>query len=306
MRYVHMVLVVILSICQSVRAEASEKPTGADFLRIEPSAKAAAMGGGFGALSDDVHALYYNPAGLAHVGRTQMTATHTEWLAGTQNEFFAAAFPLGSMGWGFSGAYLHSEETERDNTGRPLSTFIAGDGAFTLGLGVRLTQTQHVGFSAKYLSRTLYHRSATGYSADVGYQYRRQTEDGSIWSAGVVIKNVGSDIGFVYKEKLPTAFEASVAYQPSILLRRPLTLTFGLREADFQQRIGATLGIQGTLLSRFHLRAGYATSTGGAEKLRAGFGVDLFELGQIDFAAVRIGQLNSSLFLTLTLQLGRK
>ena len=68
---------VILAVSAHSAAVAAEKPTGADFLRIEPSARAAAMGGGFGALAEDVHALYYNPAGLAMVGRTQLTATHT-------------------------------------------------------------------------------------------------------------------------------------------------------------------------------------------------------------------------------------
>lgn len=289
-----------------ISAEAGEKSTGADFLRIEPSAAAAAMGGGFGALTDDVHALYYNPAGLARVGRTQMTATHTEWLAGLQNEFVAVAFPIGPVGWGFSGAYLHAEETERDNVGRPLSTFVIGDAAVSVGLGIRLTARHYLGFDAKWLNRTLYHRSANGFAADVGYQYRLQTEDGDLWSAGVVVKNIGPDIGFSVKEKLPTAFEASVAYQPSIALRRPLTLTVGLRNAAYLDGVSGMLGVQGTVLGRFHLRAGYATSAGGSEKLRAGFGVDLFDLGRVDFAAVRIGQFNSSLFLSLTLQLGRK
>ena len=306
MRYRDVCLIACLFICPSVLAEASEKSTGADFLRIEPSAHAAAMGGAFAALADDVHALYYNPAGLALVGHTQMTATHTEWLAGLQNEYVGVAFPMGSMGWGFSGAYLHSEETERDAVGRPLSTFMVGDGAFSVGLGIRLTEHHHLGFSGKYLYRTLYHRSANGFAGDLGYQYRRTTEAGSLWSAGGALKNLGPDIGFVYKEKLPAQLDVSLAYQPAIDLRRPLAITVGIRQSNFQDGISATVGVQGTLLGRFHLRAGYVASANGNEKLRAGFGVDLFEFGRIDFAAVRIDQFNSSLFLSLTLQLAGK
>lgn len=299
-------LAVYFVVCLPMRAQGAEKSTGADFLRIEPSAQAAAMGGGFGALADDVHALYYNPAGISLVGKTQLTATHAEWIAGLQKEYVAIAFPLGSMGWGIGGTLLHSEETERDDKGRPLSTFMVGDGALTAGIGIRLTERHHLGAAAKFLTRTLYHRSATGYAMDFGYQFRHQSTHGHLWNAGLVIKNVGPDIGFTYKEKLPTEIEASVAYQPSIWLRRPLTVTFGVRSGTFLDGIHALIGVQGSILGRFHLRAGYVASADATEKLRAGFGIDLFEMGHIDFAAVRIGRFNSSLFLSLTLQLGRK
>lgn len=284
----------------------SEKSTGADFLRIEPGARAAAMGGGFSALTEDADAMYYNPAGLAMVGRTRITATHIEWLAGLQNEFAAAAFPMGAVGLGFALSYLHAEETERDDVGRPLSTFVVGDGSLSVGAGLRLTDRHHLGFTGKFLTRTLYHRSATGYAVDLGYQYRLETRDGHLWKIGGVIRNIGPKIGFSVKEKLPTELEAAAAYQPELGLRRPLTFNLAIRQSQFQKGVGISTGAEYTLFSRFHLRAGYAYAAEGSEKLRAGFGVDLFELGKIDFAAVRIGQFNSSLFLSLTLQLDRK
>ena len=43
--------------------------TGTDalnFLKIKPSARGASIGDGFVAISDDVNAVFYNPAGLTH------------------------------------------------------------------------------------------------------------------------------------------------------------------------------------------------------------------------------------------------
>src|SRR3990167_1969733 len=248
------VLAAACTLLAAASATAGERSSGADFLRIEPSARAVAMGGGFGALVDDVHGLYYNPAGLATVGRTQMTATHTEWLSGMQNEFFGFAFPAGPLAWGFSGAYLHAEETERDNVGRPLSTFVVGDGVLTTGIGLRLTGRHHLGFNVKYLNRTLYHRSANGYAGDFGYQCRLQTGHGNLWRFGVVLKNVGPDMGFVQKEKLPTELEAAMAFQPSIGYRRLVTFNFSLKHGNVQDGMTATFGLEATLLSRFHVR----------------------------------------------------
>ncbi len=299
-------LLVTFVLWATIAVASGEKSSGADFLRIDPGAHAASMGGSFSALAEDVQALYYNPAGLALVGHTQFTASHMEWLAGMQSEYAAMAFPAGSMGWGVSMSYLHSEETERDALGRAGATFGVGDGALTGGLGVRLTEHHHVGMSVKFLQRHLYHRSANGFAADLGYQYRIQDGTGAFWKFAFTLKNAGPGIGFAIKEKMPTELEGSAAWQPMVWYRRPLTLTVALNQGSAQDGIGGRIGIEGTILSRFHLRAGYFGSRQRSEKLRVGFGVDLFDLGRIDFAAIRIDRFNSSLLMSLTLQTAGK
>lgn len=305
-RYLRFILV-SLSPCLLVPLScgASDRPTGADFLLIEPSARAAAMGGSYSALVDDVHAIYYNPAGLARVGRVQLTGTHTEWVAGVQNEFVAFAFPLGRFAWGFSTGYLHSEEIERDAVGRRIGTFLVGDGALSAACGLRLTDRQFVGANVKFLHRNLYHRATSGAAVDFGYQCRLKTEGGSHWKFGVTLKNLGPKMGFAYKESLPTEYEGAVAYQPLIGLRRPLAFVFSVRDGNFHSRPVAAAGVEASILSRLFLRVGYVLDDS-EQKLRAGFGVDLFDLGRIDFAAVRIGKMNSSMFLSLSLQLSKK
>jgi hypothetical protein len=72
--------------------------TAAPFLGIGMGARAVAMGGAYTAISDDIYALYWNPAGVSQGTRIQTGFTHTEWLVGTQINWAGAIIPAGSFG----------------------------------------------------------------------------------------------------------------------------------------------------------------------------------------------------------------
>src|SRR5262245_31518608 len=77
-------------------------------------ARPAAMGGAGTALADDVHAVYYNPAGLATLYRPEVTAYYARLFpdlsdqAQSANTFVGGAMPLpangkwGGLGFGFN------------------------------------------------------------------------------------------------------------------------------------------------------------------------------------------------------------
>ena len=64
--------------------------SGAQFLKIGPGARVDSLGGAFGAIADDVTAIYWNPAGLSQLAATTpVSGTHTVWLADTRYNFLA-------------------------------------------------------------------------------------------------------------------------------------------------------------------------------------------------------------------------
>ena len=67
--------------------------TAADFLSIPIGARATAMGGAVTAMIDDPTAMYWNPAGLAHVTGTGMTGEYAQWLVEIDFNFVAVVVP---------------------------------------------------------------------------------------------------------------------------------------------------------------------------------------------------------------------
>ena len=72
--------------------------SGAQFLKIGPGARVDSLGGAFGAIANDVTAIYWNPAGLSQLTATSVSGTHTVWLADTRYNFLAFATPVEKIG----------------------------------------------------------------------------------------------------------------------------------------------------------------------------------------------------------------
>ena len=68
------------------------------FLNIEPSARIAGMGNAGVALGNDLQSVFYNPAALGRLERSSAQLSHSEWYAGVNYEYAAAAFPFKGIG----------------------------------------------------------------------------------------------------------------------------------------------------------------------------------------------------------------
>lgn len=68
--------------------------TRANFLKIMPGARAVAMGGAFGAISDDIYAVHWNPAGLTLLKQKEFSFTHLQWLEGIKYNWIGYGFSL--------------------------------------------------------------------------------------------------------------------------------------------------------------------------------------------------------------------
>ena len=120
--------------------------SGAQFLKLAPGARPAAMGEAFSGVADDVHAVYYNPADLARTSQVEIAAAHQSYFQGISHEFAAVSVPM--LSWidtqepkeskgvlAFSLSSLSVNDIERrgtTETDAPSDTFGSRDFAYGL------------------------------------------------------------------------------------------------------------------------------------------------------------------------------
>jgi len=145
--------------------------SAAQFLKIGVGARAIAMGEAFVASSNDVLALYWNPAGLTFIDRASFSTTHTEWFAGITHDFVGVAVPIGQGALGASITLLNSDEIEITTILEPDGTGIyydASDLAISLSYARSLLDRFSVGITGKYIQQKLYNESASTMAIDIG------------------------------------------------------------------------------------------------------------------------------------------
>jgi len=137
--------------------------TGLQFLKVDMSARAAAMGGAFGMIGNDASALFYNPAGIAHSQLDgDVFVTRTEWIADISYIAGGLVQNLGNLGKvGFSfvtcdygdiiGTRVTSTEKGYVDTGN------LDVGAFAIGMAYARQWTDKftIGGQIKYASQRL-------------------------------------------------------------------------------------------------------------------------------------------------------
>jgi len=172
--------------------------TSAEFLLLGAGARGVSLGGAYSALTTDVTALYYNPAGLAQMSQPQAMVSTYSYVADTRYSWLGLGLPLGggsravgiSVGsFGFSDQPVYTLE-DPDGTGETYSvsqTFIAG--TYSQNFSDRFS----AGFTAKMVTDHLGSTAATGFAVDFGTNFHAMIGDRPI-RASFVIQNLGTNL----------------------------------------------------------------------------------------------------------------
>lgn len=176
--------------------------TGAQFLKIAPGARAESLGGAFGAVSNDVNAIYWNPAGLSQLQKNSFSDTYMVWLADTRYNFLAFATAVEKVGTlGASVTALTMPQMEITTLENPDGTglwFDAGDWAVSLAYARQLYDREggarlSFGINTKLIYQKIYRESAKGVAVDVGTLYYTGWRSLRI---GMSLSNFGPDMSF--------------------------------------------------------------------------------------------------------------
>ncbi len=207
-----MIIILGMFVINTISYAGTKGSASVPFLNITPDARGAAMGESLTALTGDVNAGYWNPAGLAYASGIQGSLTHLIWIFDTSYDYLAGSYKLagaGTIGLNMQMVSLPSIEDKYLSK----ETYNSGDFAITGSFGKNLKPIISLPISAgvnvKYISEKLAGVSGSGIGFDIGGIY---AIDETI-KAGFILENVGTKIKFGdYENSLPMVVKVGAAY----------------------------------------------------------------------------------------------
>jgi len=299
----------LFSTCNQIYADVnSNAGTSAfPFLKIDPSARAVAMGGAFTGLANDESALFYNPAGIAQFETKRFIATYHNYFVDMQSGFLGFIKPLSpeKAYFGLHITYLnYGKFIETDNAGNELGDFSGSDLVLAGSIAFRHSHSWRFGATTKLIYEKIHDYSATGLAFDFGAKF---TSNREYYSAGVMVQNLGVQLTALgaEKEKLPLTVRAGGSAR---LKGIPLLLISDIIMPT-DNDISIALGGEYSAMKPFYIRAGWntfgsnyqaANSDDNWAGLGLGFGFDFKEKMHIAYAFTPGAELGNSHRITLS------
>ncbi|MFH1714917.1 MAG: PorV/PorQ family protein [Elusimicrobiota bacterium] len=278
---------------------------GLQFLKIGVGVRAVGMGGAYAGLSDDVNAIYWNPAGLNKIERNEVSLMHCIWFEDIRYQSLVFAHPTSDASYGLMVNYLGMDPIGKvTNTGQSLGDkYSPSDIAVTLSYA-RVMFGAPVGVNLKYISSNIDTERAVGIAGDVGMQFEL-AED--VVSLGIAVQNIGQDLVYIKEgTSLPLNIKTGLAYKTPVGMGE-LIIT-GDVNAPIDNKIGFNLGAEYKIKinEKFSIspRAGYRTDHSeleGTKDISLGWGI-LFNDIELDYAWTPYGELGMAHQMSLLLR----
>lgn len=269
--------------------------SGAAFLKLSQSVRAASLGGSFVALADDPSAIFYNPAGLQLSGYSRVSFTQTNWLLGSSYSTLCYTRPMGlqdALGLALSyvsfGSIQETTSTSRTGTGR----FFTPSSILGVFSWARNLPWAYLGVSAKFMRQNIDTYQEDGIGFDIGLLSRSPIKDIRL---GVSILN----LGWSGDKALPQTLLFGLNYETGFGANFAGDLRIP-RDADLTLHLGAEY----KLISFLTLRGGFNSrrveGSGGNYSLGLGFN---FKNMCVDYAYVPYAELGDTHRVGVSLEL---
>jgi hypothetical protein len=265
----------------------------AEFLTIGPGARGVAMGSAYTALTDGADSLYWNPAGLARMEKSEALADDAELPQSDRVDDLFVAQPLKRGVIAAGGTYFSQPGLDgRNISGQPTGSFSASDGAAMIG-GAFKTDLVDVGASVKYVRSHIAATEAQTFAVDAGVK----RVFGPL-TVAAALRDLGPGMKFLDEtDDLPLRLSFGAAYKFDG--RAALTAEF-IDAPRGGGNVGA-VGAEVEVLKGAFFRAGYssqAQNTGGngldaVSGVTFGFGLKQ-DRWSLDYAAAPMGELGTA------------
>jgi hypothetical protein len=270
-------LVFAATIAAAVRpahaVDAEAGTVSANIVAIQSGARAAAMGGAFTAVADDLNAVYHNMAGVGFFNKSEFAANQTNGIADLELSDLSVAIPLGDVTASnvrrlgtivFNiGTLDYGSETALNASGNPAGGLNATDNTMAFGWGKAFGERFAIGGLARTYKSTIFKHSETGTLVDAGLLFRAIP---GYLNVGVAGTDIGNDV--------PTEYRGGIALMPA---GDTLILSGEVGTAEDRSSI-VRAGIELRPVSVVALRAGYDSSFDAGSGISFGAGIQLLDL----------------------------
>lgn len=254
--------------------------SGFSLLSNETTARLSGMGRAHVAVSNDVQAVFSNPAGLGIVQDPELGSTYRNGVEGISYSQVSFVLPLSGISaqnvnnFGTLGVtYSHLDFGDfigQDASGNDTQTFKANDHSFGVVYGKKLFTGLSAGLKFNFFNSEIDNVKANGTSTDFGIHFR---PNDSIWSTGVVVQNTGGQ----------TSYDGINVKPGEILLMgaalRPLRgdqLIIALDAVDSSDdSLGVRSGVEWWPCDLIALRGGYDSTDQSGSGFTAGLGLQV-------------------------------
>ena len=294
--------------------------TAANFLEIGYGAAGSALGDAYVSLSNDVSSIYWNPAGLAQLSRSEAMFVTQPWIVGMNTTFGAVGIVIPSFGT-IGASIILMDYGEMDVTTMAYEEgtgekFSARDMALDISYARSLTEWFAFGASGKYVSSTIWHENASAFAFDLGVLIKTDffsptggNEHGlkigmSISNYGTTLKYDGLDLltpididpnsagNYQYASgklstqewEIPLIFRIGASVTPIVTDRHEVTLSVDALHPNNNSEsvnVGAQYSLAFPSYGKLFLRGGYKALFMEDSQYGASFGIGL----QIDMMA---------------------
>ncbi len=280
--------------------------TSGEFLNLDISPRASAMGGAQTAVAEDISAIYSNPAGLIQISRLSAMFMRSQYVEDINYQYAAYAHRL-SFDSVIAGSILMTDIGSIDNTdisGNKLGTFSPQDQVFTLAYSKGIIEFSDkdtdvsMGIAYKYInSKILNKAKATAF--DFGVMTYNFTA--IPYKLSILMQNLGS--GLRYDEEsvpIPLTFKVGASINPFKNLMFATDLVMPKNNSSYFV-VGAEISSQTNEQTRFAVRGGINTLRMKDKVGGANFGLGMvLKFFSIDYAFVPMGDLGTTHRISLT------
>lgn len=272
-----------------------------DFLRLDSSPRAAALGGAYVAIADDPNIIFYNPAGITNIENIPISFSFLKHLIDINSVSLASTFNINGIGkFASSLQYInYGEFDERDESGNKLGSFNPSDLAVTLAYGNSFDENLTYGVGVKLIYSNIADNTSLGIAGDFGIQYSLPRNG---WNFGLSVLNIGNQLTYYNEvsENLPTSIQLGGSKK---LEHMPLQFFFAFTRLNDDDRFKYfNLGGEFTLSKIIQLRFGYnnikrteykVASSAGLGGFSFGIGVDVKGY-DVDYAFSSMGDIGAT------------
>lgn len=304
-------IVLTLSVFQASGLSA-QGVAGAYSLKIPPSARANGMGQSYVALAEDGTSIWWNPAGMAMIGRSAVDLMHSQLVPDLASDvFFEYVGGVYDIGGGITlgGAVQYLTYGEWEATapgGASLGIASSYEVAPVIGGAMKLMDNLSIGMNFKFVYISLAPEWASPEGKE-GKGHSVAVDLGGIWkvpefdimgyrvsrlNVGACLSNLGPSITYIDSDQaapLPRTFRGGIAYTPIIdelvQLRFATEIERELVISDVSNIYH--VGTEFVYTNLFAVRAGYIHDhDGGVKDATYGLGFIFNDRIRIDYASV--------------------